>query len=164
MAVVKIAELPYALGRPGMIAGSSYKHVRQHIADTTFTSSKTEKFYFGCAAIAMANGVIGDGSMIGKFAGVFVDNQKIIGKDYYEKNDLVTLLTLGEIWVKVGTGLTIYPYEPVTYVTTAIETNYYGSFSNAGADGTHILLKGYRFLTPNVNGMAVIGFPFGEET
>jgi hypothetical protein len=115
----------------------------------------------------MANGVIGNGNDTGKFAGIFVDNQKILGKDYYEKYELVTLMTMGDIWVRVTLDTVIKPYDRVVYVATADTDGIYGKFQSFGAGGVLAAdtkrVLGARFLTGNINGMAVIGYPFPEE-
>lgn len=152
----KLGDLSYSVGKPGMIASHSYKHTRQHLTDPIFTHQQTGKFYFGTAAIATATGKLGDATAAGSYIGIFVDNDKFAGVDYYEKENLVTILTMGDIWVEVKPGITIVPFQKANFLTTA-DNGIPGKFTNEAVAAGIVAAPGVRFLSENVNGMALVG-------
>lgn len=157
---VTLANVNYQVGSPGMIATHSYKHTRQHMTDPAFVYGGSQKLWFGTACCASATGIIGDAGTAGQdFIGVFVDDEKYMDQGYYTAKSLATILTLGDIWVRVKTGLTIKPFEKVTFVVAqdAADNNIPGKFSNEAPGAGIIAVPHARFLTPNCGGIAVIG-------
>lgn len=162
---VNLATLGYRLGSPGMVASHSYKHNRQHINDAFWVNTHaTKKLYFGTAALRKANKLEspeGTAGFAGEFIGVYQDNEKYAGINYYAPKDNVTVFSMGDIWVLVPTGITINTLDNVCYLETNTTVNGVaipGVFTNAAAAAGIIAVPNAKFLTPNCGGIAVIGF------
>lgn len=158
-----LAALSYALGSPGMIGTHGYKHNRQHVLDTFFVNTTAKNMYYGTAAVLRADVIdTAEGTVPTKILGVFQDPEKY-NRAFYSPKDKVVITTMGDIWVRVPTALTIKVMDNVAILAT---TNLVdgvavpGFFTNAAPGAAGVAPYAFpmaRFLTPNINGLALIG-------
>lgn len=154
---IALAKLNYAVGSPGMVATHGYKHSRQHVSDSKWINTTTNEFQFGTAAMLNA-GVIKntqDAAAL-DFIGVFMENEKFIGSTGYKNKEMLNVLTMGDIWVRVNPAITINFLDKVCLTVAAIG-GFFGTFTNVAPAAGVIAVPNARFLTENVNGIAVIG-------
>lgn len=129
--------LNWTLGSPGMVASHSYKHSRQCIDDGFFVNTRAYTLPFGVAAVRNNTDqlldIVADGAAAAAFdfLGVYQDSEKYSDQSGYLNKQLVTVFSMGDIWVKVDPAITIKPMDRARVITTAGATK--GFFTNAAA-------------------------------
>lgn len=154
---MKLSNLSYKIGVPGMVATTGYKHTRQQVEDSIWVN-KTAAINFPFGVAACADPVTGNICLAdivnAEFIGIFQDPSRFIDQPYYAPKDPVIVLTMGDIWVPVDPALVIKPLtDNVYYIKLAGAT--LGKFTNvAGVNAT--LIPNAKFVTTNAGGIAVL--------
>ena len=155
-----LAALPYVLGKPGMVATTTYKQTRQHMLDSFWVNTLDKIMYFGTACI-LKNDVLDTADATGgQFIGVYLDDDRYVNRLGYAQKEKVNVGTNGDFWVRVDPAVTIKVLDKVQYLEatkTVGSAAVGGFFTNAAAAAGIIAVPKTRFLTPNINGLAVIG-------
>lgn len=138
--------MPYAIGKPGMLASHLYAHLTEFMGEEYFNLNLTDRIFpYGRALHRKADGTLDLADQAGTFAGVILWSEGLAPDPVgYGKGDYVPKQSLGDIWVPIKSGLTVKPGEPVYYLKTAGDD--LGKFTNVAAGAGQVQLA--QFLSP----------------
>lgn len=158
---VKLANLGYKAGMPGMIASTGYKHTRQQVEDSVWINKTADKeFPYGTVICAdpLTGNLCLPNVANAKFVGILQDPAREVGKVAYAPKDQVIVCTMGDIWTKIDPAINIKQLtDPVYYIITAGTT--LGYVTNVPG-ASNLLIPNARFTTSNANGVVVVSLAF----